>query len=573
MADEAKRESAADVADLLRENRNLKRQLRSLESLQQRNKAMLAARANVNALLTSQQRKMGKNMNLLLENSPDIILLFDQGGRFTHCTKTFLTAAGIANFGLINGHLFTDVFKNFVSPSQLDSLQNNYRKAMWEHKTVVAGDALLFPGLDAVHVYEINITPMLGEGGSAEGAMMLFHDLTDIVKAKDAAENANKAKSEFLATISHEIRTPLNAIIGMSHISRTADSPEKRELALQKIETASISLLGIINDVLDMAKIESGRLELDEELFEPAQIVSDVVSVVSHRLEEKGQSFTLDVDPTLPSRLVGDGQRLSQVITNLLGNAVKFTPEGGKISLHVQVSGRRHDACQIRFAVTDTGIGISAEQQQKLFRSFVQADSSVTRRFGGTGLGLAIAKSIVEMMGGEIGVESEVDCGARFYFTAWMKLEDKAEPAAAAGPGAQPAPADYTGLFAGRRVLLAEDIEINQEIVIALLEPTGAHIDTAQNGRAALCLFEENAGDYDLVLMDIHMPEMDGYEAARRIRANPLSCGKTVPIIALTANAFKEDIERCLAAGMNDHISKPVVVDKMMAAMRRHLRR
>jgi len=438
---------------------------------------------------------------------------------------------------------------------------------------VVAGDALLFPGLDAVHVYEINITPMLGEGGSAEGAMMLFHDLTDIVKAKDAAENANKAKSEFLATISHEIRTPLNAIIGMSHISRTADSPEKRELALQKIETASISLLGIINDVLDMAKIESGRLELDEELFEPAQIVSDVVSVVSHRLEEKGQSFTLDVDPTLPSRLVGDGQRLSQVITNLLGNAVKFTPEGGKISLHVQVSGRRHDACQIRFAVTDTGIGISAEQQQKLFRSFVQADSSVTRRFGGTGLGLAIAKSIVEMMGGEIGVESEVDCGARFYFTAWMKLEDQAEPAAAAGPGAQPAPADYTGLFAGRRVLLAEDIEINQEIVIALLEPTGAHIDTAQNGRAALCLFEENAGDYDLVLMDIHMPEMDGYEAARRIRANPLSCGKTVPIIALTANAFKEDIERCLAAGMNDHISKPVVVDKMMAAMRRHLRR
>jgi len=572
MADEIKGEnSAEDAALLLRENRNLKRQLRSLESLLQRNNAMLAARESVNALLASQQKTMEKNMSLLLENSPDIILLFDQGGRFTHCTKAFLNATGIAHFGLINGRLFTDVFKGFISPAQLDSLQSSYNQAMREQKTVVKDDALFFPGLEGVRTFKVYITPMLGESGSAEGAMMLFHDLTDIVEAKDAAEEANKAKSAFLATMSHEMRTPLNAIIGTTQIFRTSDSPEKQVQMMRTIKNASSSLLGVINDILDMSKIESGLLEMNEEVFELEEVVSSVVSVMRQHIEEKRQSYIQDVDPTIPSRLVGDRQRFLQVITNLLSNAVKFTPEGGKILLHIELSEQRSDACQLRVIVADTGIGIPEEQQEKLFHSFVQADSSVSRRFGGTGLGLAISKSIVEVMGGEIGLESKQNCGSRFYFTAWMKLADQIEPVQTTDLDA-PVEADYTGLFAGRRFLLAEDVDINQEIVIALLEPTGAHIDTAQNGRAALTLFEENAGNYDLVLMDIHMPEMDGYEATRRIRAHDMPCGKAIPIIALTANAFKEDIDRCLAAGMNDHISKPVMVNKMMNTIRKQVR-
>jgi CheY-like chemotaxis protein len=320
-----------------------------------------------------------------------------------------------------------------------------------------------------------------------------------------------------------------------------------------------------------MSKIESGLLEMNEEVFELEEVVSSVVSVMRQHIEEKRQSYIQDVDPTIPSRLVGDRQRFLQVITNLLSNAVKFTPEGGKILLHIELSEQRSDACQLRVIVADTGIGIPEEQQEKLFHSFVQADSSVSRRFGGTGLGLAISKSIVEVMGGEIGLESKQNCGSRFYFTAWMKLADQIEPVQTTDLDA-PVEADYTGLFAGRRFLLAEDVDINQEIVIALLEPTGAHIDTAQNGRAALTLFEENAGNYDLVLMDIHMPEMDGYEATRRIRAHDMPCGKAIPIIALTANAFKEDIDRCLAAGMNDHISKPVMVNKMMNTIRKQVR-
>ncbi len=561
----------ANDADLLRENRNLKRQLRSLESLLQRNKAMLAARTNINAMLASQQEKMEKNMNLLLENSPDIILLFDQDGRFTHCTKTFLAATGIANFGLINGRLFADVFRAFVSPAQRDMLEKSFNLAMDRHATMVMDDALRFPGLGSAHTYKIHITPMLGENGSAEGAMMLFHDLTDILKAKDDAEKANRAKSDFLATMSHEMRTPLNAIIGMTHISRTADSPEKKEQALQKIESASINLLGVINDILDMSKIESGRLELSEELFALERILERATNVVTLRMEEKQQCFTLNVDPAIPAWFTGDGQRLMQVVTNLLSNAVKFTPMGGKISLDVTLSGERDAARQLRMAVRDTGIGISREQQRKLFRSFVQADSSVTRRFGGTGLGLAISKSIVEMMEGEIGVESEEGQGACFYFTVWLKLPDPAELPGSAGHSDACENADRNGLFAGRCVLLAEDIEINQEIVVSLLESTGVCIDTALNGREALGLFEEKARDYDLILMDIHMPEMDGYEATRRIRASRLPEGKTVPIVAMTANAFKEDIERCLAAGMNDHLSKPLMVDKMLHVMRKYL--
>ena len=580
MSDETRETHVPDGGDLARENRALKRQLRNLESMLQRNKAMLAARTSVNALLESQRATMEKIMCLLLENSPDIILLFDEEDKLIHCTKAFLTATGIPSAGLLGGRLFDEVFGPYLSPDHMDVAKGNYALAVEERRTVAVEDVLDFSGNGEPRTYMIKIAPMLGESGTAEGFMLLFHDLTDIARAREAAEKANNAKSEFLATMSHEMRTPLNAIVGMTYISRTAETREKRDRALGKIEQASNSLLGVINDILDMSKIESGHLELSEEPFELGRVLSNVAGVVSHRMDEKRIDFTLNADPGLPAWVRGDKQRLWQVMANLLSNAVKFTPEGGKITLDAAPGDARGAARELRIAVSDTGIGISPENQAKLFRSFVQADSSVSRRFGGTGLGLVISRSIVNMMGGEIGVESEEGKGARFSFSVWMNVADRPDSMpgadaldAAAGrvPGEGAENTDYTGLFTGRRLLLAEDIEVNQEIVMTLLEPTRVVIDTALNGRAALNMFESNAGNYDLILMDIHMPEMDGYEAVRRIRASALPAAKTVPIIAMTANAFKEDIDKCLAAGMNGHLSKPLVLDSMMRTIGKYL--
>ena len=569
MTDDLKNKSIADVDTLLRENRGLKRQLRSMEAMLQRNQAMLAARTSVNALLTSQQEKIEKNMNLLLENSPDIILLFDEEGKFTYCTKAFFTATGIAGPGLISGRHFTDVFRA-TCPLWLNTLEDSYARAMQKHTTVTLDDMLDFSGRGTSRTYSIHITPMLGEKGVAEGMMMLFHDTTDIIKAKNTAEKANNAKSDFLANMSHEMRTPLNAIIGMTQIARSADAPEKKELALKKIEMASGHLLGVINDILDMSKIESGKLELYEKPFMLGAMLSGTVNVIAYRVDEKNQQFSMTVDPAIPQCLIGDEQRLWQVITNLLSNAVKFTPECGSVSLDIALMEKQNKSCLIGVSVTDTGIGISPEQQKKLFRSFVQADNSVSRRFGGTGLGLVISKKLVEMMGGELTVQSEENKGSCFYFSVWLAKAEENTVAELSSESSLDEQGDHANLFKGRRILLAEDIEVNREIVLTLLEHTGVSIDTAENGHEACNLFEKNSGRYDLILMDIHMPEMDGYEATRRIRASALPDGGKVPILAMTANVFKEDIEHCLAVGMNGHLGKPLVMEEVINAMMKH---
>ena len=560
MADITKDEGAPDSsADLLRENRVLRRQLRNLESLLQRNKATLAARISVNTLLTSQKETMEKSLNLLLENSPDIILLFDKAGRFTHCTKTFLEATDIASFDLIEGTPVTDTFRKFVSTEQLDNLLNKYHQAIASRKTVSVDEKLLFPRHQSAHIYQIHITPMM-KAGDIDGAMMLFHDVTDIVKAKVEAEDANKAKSEFLANMSHEIRTPLNAIIGMTHLFRKTDDLKKKERTLSKIETASMNLLGTIGTILDMSKIESGRMEINEAPFDLELMLSHAISMAAYGVDEKKLTLSFNVDPAVPSVLVGDRQRLLQVVMNLLSNAVKFTPEGGAVSLHAELIDARDEERRLLITITDTGIGISNEQMASIFDPFMQAESGLSRRFGGVGLGLAISKRIVSLMGGDIEVESEEGKGSRFLVSIWLKTprEDAMQNES------DDAGADYIGAFNNRRILLVEDTAINKEVVIALLEPTGAYVEAAINGIEAVNLFEQNAGNYDLILMDIHMPEMDGYEAARRIRASSMPGGKTIPIVALTANTFKEDIDRCIAAGMNAHLGKPVMVDKMM---------
>jgi PAS domain S-box-containing protein len=512
-----------------------------------------------------------------------------------------------------------------------------------------------------------------------------------------AAEAASHAKTAFLSNMSHEMRTPMNAIIGMTSIGKNAGDIERKNYAFTKIEDASTHLLGVINDVLDISKIEANMLELSPVEFDFERMLHKVVSVINFRMDEKRHDFKVNMDGNLPRFIVGDDHRLAQVIMNLLSNAIKFTPEGGRIQLDALMLGESGGLCELQITVTDSGIGISLEQQEKLFKAFSQAESGISRDYGGSGLGLAISKRIVEMMDGGMKVESELGKGARFIFTVkaargtrsiqsllapgvnWGTIrilavddlvesleylksvfdqlhvkcdtaeggvealqlikdngdydicfidwrmpgmdgleltrriksggngkssvviinsaynwEEIKEAAIQAGvdkflskPLLSAAIIDCVNeclgidnyekgqtplsKFANKHILLAEDIEINREIVLALLEDTGLEIDCAENGREALDKMKDNPDKYNLIFMDVQMPEMDGLEATRRIRAMPSPHCKEIPIIAMTADVFKDDIEKCIEAGMNDHIGKPLDMEKVYEKLRKYL--
>ncbi|MCL2768366.1 MAG: response regulator, partial [Synergistaceae bacterium] len=533
--------------------------------------------------------------------------------------------------------------------------------------------------------------------------VVLLRDITENVHkdnmlqaALEQAHSASKAKSDFLSNMSHEIRTPMNAIIGMTNIGLSGTDIERKDYSLKRIDDASKHLLGVINDILDVSKIEAGKFELSGTDFDFEEMLQRVIGVISFRVDEKLQKLKIYVDRDIPKTLFGDEQRLAQVLTNLLGNANKFTPENGFIYLNSYLMGEENGVITIKISVTDTGIGISPEQQSNLFQSFSQAESSTARKFGGTGLGLTISKSIVEMMGGRIWIESELGKGASFiivikmkrseiikkrfsgreinweklrilavdddsfiledfkgiiekygatcdtalsasealriieqgdydyYFVDWrmpdidgieltriikekiteennaivimissFDYSDIAEEARVAGvdkfmqkplfPSAianmvrellyradHPADefaADMQDIFTGRCILLAEDIEINRVIVKTLLEPTLLEIVCAENGKEAVRLFSEAPEKYDMIFMDIQMPEMDGYEATRAIRTFGIPKAKDIPIIAMTANVFREDIDKCLDAGMNGHVGKPIDFNEVISQL------
>jgi CheY-like chemotaxis protein/nitrogen-specific signal transduction histidine kinase len=411
-------------------------------------------------------------------------------------------------------------------------------------------------------------------------ASALILILIRIEAAKTKSDIESRHKSGFLSNMSHEMRTPLNAIIGMTTIGKRAENAERKDYALNKIADASTHLLSVINDVLDMSKIEANKLELSPVEFDLRRMLNKIVSVINFRVDEKQQKLTVKVDENVPLIFVGDDHRLSQVIMNLLSNAVKFTPEMGKISLEVYLAGEEDEICELRIEVTDSGIGISPEQQARLFRAFTQAERGISREFGGTGLGLAISKKIVELMDGKIWAESELGHGARFIFTVKMSrggqsrrplplselIHDENER-----PEKNSGDQDTDGEFKGKRMLLAEDVEINREIVLSILSDTGLLIDCAENGKEAFDKISGAYGKYDIVFMDVQMPQMDGLEATRQIRALDGEYFKKLPVIAMTARVFKEDIESCLEAGMNGHISKPIDFDDVLSKLRAYL--
>ena len=529
---------------------------------------------------------------------------------------------------------------------------------------------------------------------------------TQLAIEKEIAEKGSRAKSNFLSHMSHEIRTPLNAIIGMINIGINTDDIEKKDYCFLRADSASKHLLGIINDILDMAKIESDMFELLSSEIDFEEMLMNIVNVANVRIEEKKQVFIVHIDKNVPNYIESDELHFSQVITNLLSNAIKFTPERGMIIMNVDKVGEEGEDIELRIEVIDNGIGMSEEQQEQLFKPFVQADASIAKKFGGTGLGLVICKKIVELMGGQIKIESELDKGSKFSFTIkvkqlsekprteltkkidakdlrilavddsvhireyfektmkglklscdvaadgksaldmvknadkpynmffidwnlsdmngieltkkirdiagssrivimstmadWNNIEKEALAAGVKCSISKPlfpsglintinncfgeefkktASSAQTRLirkqydFFNHTILIAEDIEINQEIMKAILEETDIDIDFAENGKIAVDMYKENPDKYSLILMDINMPEMDGYEASRQIRALDLPGAKSIPILAMTANVFKEDIEKCLESGMNDHTGKPVDAVALFGMLNKYLTR
>jgi signal transduction histidine kinase/CheY-like chemotaxis protein len=413
------------------------------------------------------------------------------------------------------------------------------------------------------------------------GAIQRAEIMRDLEHTMAEAQVANRAKSSFLATMSHEMRTPMNAIIGMTTIGKNSNDTERKNYALDKIEDAAVHLLNVINDVLDISKIEANKLELSPVEFNFEKMLQKIVNVISFRMDEKCQKLNLNVDINLPRFVIGDDHRLSQIIMNLLSNAVKFSPENGKIGFNVTLVNEQDGICEICTEVSDKGIGITAEQQAKLFSAFEQADSGISREFGGTGLGLSISKRIVELMGGTIWVESEFGKGSKFIFT--VKVErGKKNISSILVPGNEHLGSDsndagvkegigMSGRFAGKKMLVVEDVEINREIIISLLEDTGISMDCAENGLEAVDMIVEAPDKYDVILMDVQMPNMNGLEATRRIRTLTARRLKYLPIIAMTAHVFKNDIEECLAAGMDDHTGKPVDIDDVLIKLNKYL--
>jgi len=694
-------EYQARISELEKTVRKKDREISRLQTGIEQEKLFANVKANLNAARTAGQRIRDHYLQLVLDNSSDIIICLNNQKRIVFCSNVLLKLTG-SQLGSESGRQVDEFLKGACDDRCIETITANLSAVLAANEARSVPLDVCFSNSSELRKCVIDFIPMSSSETGNEGAMVVFNDVTNIEHAREDAEMASAAKSEFLLDMSHEIRTPLNAIIGMTAIARKSDSIERKEYCLKKIGDASAHLLDVINDILDISKIETNKLELSLESFVFEKMIQKAVNIINFRAEEKRQSFSVNLNDNIPHTLMGDSKRLIQIITNLLSNAVKFTPEGGNLRLDACLLTAENGVYTVQIEVTDSGIGISPENQARLFHSLHQANSHTVREYAKAELGLAISRHLVEMMGGRIWVDSELGLGATvgFSFTArqgdenenkllsnnnyWankhalvvddapntlvyfrgeasrlsiscdIALSGEAaleligknspydicfidwkmpgmngietavrirEPGAAGPPivlmisaaewklveddakkagveyylqkplfrsdiidclnncfGPKPAedarPQVKKDNFSGFRILLVDDLEINREIVLALLEPTGLAIDCAVNGKAALKKVMNAEKPYDMIFMDLQMPEMDGYEATLKIRQfeenryGGMGAEKQTPIIAMTANVSRDDVEKCFETGMNDHLGLPLDIEEVLKKLR-----
>ena len=504
----------------------------------------------------------------LVDAVPDPIFVKDDGHRYI-----LVNDAACAFFGHARDDLLGKSDYDFFPKAEAD--------IFW-----AKDDEAFAAGVDVVNEEPVSVDGMTRTVSTKKRTIRLpdgrqvlvgvIRDITDLKEqqrelsdAKEAAEAGSRAKSEFLARMSHEIRTPMNGVLGMTEMLRATTLTQEQRGFLDTVHGSGVALLRIINDILDFSKVEAGRLELDHVDFALAECVGDTVEMLRGRAAAKALPIVVRIDERVPPAVLGDPARLRQVLTNLVGNAVKFT-DHGTIEVRVNVVEQDADHATLRFEVSDEGIGIDAAAQVHIFDAFAQADGSTSRRYGGTGLGLAICRQLVQLMGGEIGVESTPGRGSTFRFEVKLAVSREADVSAkrpmVVAPTFASSVAHAVPDVSGARVLLAEDNPVNRQVALVMLRSLGFTADTVTNGVDAV---EATAThDYDLVLMDCQMPEMDGFAATAAIRAREATIGKTcIPIIALTANAMTGDREACLAGGMDDYLSKPFTRAQLLAVL------
>ncbi|MBS0204354.1 MAG: PAS domain-containing protein [Planctomycetes bacterium] len=520
-------------------------------------------------------------LRTLMDSLPDLIYVKDSAGRYVTVNSSLQRLWGNPPLDQIVGKTVFDLVRSDLA----EGYSVDDQDVLKHDQAVVDSEEQVVTATGELRVYSTTKVPLHDPQGNVTGLVGIDRDITrrkraeeELRHARQAADSANRAKSEFLANMSHEIRTPLNAVIGITDLLLSGDIPPEHREYLDIVRDSGETLMVVINDILDFSKIEAGRLELESSEFNLQELVRNVTRALTLRAHDREIALTCDYDSSAPVWVVGDPIRLRQVLTNLVGNAIKFTP-GGKVSVSVRSVIDFEDRAELRFQVRDNGIGIPADKIDQIFMAFAQADTSTTRRFGGTGLGLAICTRLVQAMGGQLQVHSKVNVGSEFFFTLCLTKCRGTDPDAVnSRPSSThfPIPTVDRNVSSveadlkpeGRRslqILLAEDSRMNQVLALGILQREGHVVTVANDGLQAVEAAQSRP--FDLILMDVQMPEMDGLQATATIREIEQTTGRHIPILAMTAHALTGDRERCLAAGMDGYLSKPIRLNDLLHAI------